>query len=175
MNKSTIRAFGIALFLVGALLSIADRLDLNIGLPTVSSSNDKDVEELQKKLEQATKEIATLKANSAKETGNETGNENKQQENATDTSAEDKRTDSTPKADKNADNEVTMTLQIYSGITPYIVAQKLEDGGIITNSVEMELLLANAKYARSLQIGSYEVNSSMSLEEIAKLITGKKQ
>ncbi len=171
MNKSTIRAFGIALFLVGALLSIADRLDLNIGLPTVASSNDKDVEELQKKLEQATKEISTLKANSTKETGNE----NKQQENATDTSAEDKRTDSTPKADKNADNEVTMTLQIYSGITPYIVAQKLEDGGIITNSVEMELLLANAKYARSLQIGSYEVNSSMSLEEIAKLITGKKQ
>ncbi|TKI50187.1 hypothetical protein [Lysinibacillus tabacifolii] len=171
MNKSAIRAFGIALFLVGALLSIADRLDLNIGLPTVASSNDTDVEELQKKLEQATKEIATLKANSTKETGNE----NKQQENATDTSAEDKRTDSTPKADKNADNEVTMTLQIYSGITPYIVAQKLEDGGIITNSVEMELLLANAKYARSLQIGSYEVNSSMSLEEIAKLITGKKQ
>lgn len=167
MNKSAIRAFGIALFLVGALLSIADRLDLNIGLPTVASSNDKDVEELQKKLEQATKEIATLKANSTKETGNE----NKQQENTTDTSTEDKRIDSTP----NADNEVTMTLQIYSGITPYIVAQKLEDGGIITNSVEMELLLANAKYARSLQIGSYEVNSSMSLEEIAKLITGKKQ
>ena len=167
MNKSAIRAFGIAIFLVGALLSLADRLDLNIGLPTVASSNDKDVEELQKKLEQATKEIATLKANSTKETGNE----NKQQENTTDTSTEDKRIDSTP----NADNEVTMTLQIYSGITPYIVAQKLEDGGIITNSVEMELLLANAKYARSLQIGSYEVNSSMSLEEIAKLITGKKQ
>jgi len=55
------------------------------------------------------------------------------------------------------------------------VAQKLEDGGIITNSVEMELLLANPKYARSLQIGSYEVNSSMTLEEIANLITGKKQ
>lgn len=167
MNKSAIRAFGIALFLVGALLSLADRFDLNIGLPTVASSNDKDVEELQKKLEQATKEITALKADSTKETVDE----NKQQENATDTSAKNKHTDSTP----NADNEVTMTLQIYSGITPYIVAQKLEDGGIITNSVEMELLLANAKYARSLQIGSYEVNSSMSLEEIAKLITGKKQ
>lgn len=50
MNKSAIRAFGIAIFLVGALLSIADRLDLNIGLPTVASSNDKDVEELQKNL-----------------------------------------------------------------------------------------------------------------------------
>ena len=68
-----------------------------------------------------------------------------------------------------------MSLQIYSGITPYSVAQKLEDGGIITNSVEMELLLANPKYARSLQIGSYEVNSAMTLEEIANLITGKKQ
>ncbi|MFJ5789302.1 hypothetical protein ACIP9G_04380 [Lysinibacillus sp. NPDC093197] len=168
MNKSSIRAFGVALFLVGALLSVADRFDLNIGLPTVASTNDKDVEELQKQLEQATKEIASLKAQTTKETVTE----NTKEENATDATAVSEHAESsTP----DSDDEVTMTLQIYSGITPYIVAQKLEDGGIITNSVEMELLLANAKYARSLQIGSYEVNSSMTLEEIAKLITGKKQ
>lgn len=168
MNKSSFRAFGIALFLVGALLSVAARFDLNIGLPTVASTNDKDVEELQKQLEQATKEIASLKAQTTKETVTE----NTKEENATDATAESEHAESsTP----DSDDEVTMTLQIYSGITPYIVAQKLEDGGIITNSVEMELLLANAKYARSLQIGSYEVNSSMTLEEIAKLITGKKQ
>ncbi|MGE7841026.1 hypothetical protein ACQKNX_09565 [Lysinibacillus sp. NPDC093712] len=168
MNKSSIRAFGVALFLVGALLSVADRFDLNIGLPTVASTNDKAVEELQKKFEQATKEIASLKAQTTKETVTQ----NTKEENATDATAEREHAESsTP----DSDDEVTMTLQIYSGITPYIVAQKLEDGGIITNSVEMELLLANAKYARSLQIGSYEVNSSMTLEEIAKLITGKKQ
>jgi len=168
MNKSSIRAFGVALFLVGALLSVADRFDLNIGLPTVASTNDKDVEELQKKLEQATKEIASLKAQSTIETVTE----NTMEENATDAPAESEHAENST---SNSDDEVIMTLQIYSGITPYIVAQKLEDGGIITNSVEMELLLANAKYARSLQIGSYEVNSSMTLEEIAKLITGKKQ
>ncbi|WP_337980811.1 hypothetical protein [Lysinibacillus sp. JNUCC-52] len=166
--KSSIRAFGIALFLVGALLSVADRFDFNIGLPTVASKNDKDVEELQQQLEQATKEIASLKAQSTKETVTESTKE----ANTTDGHAESEPAESSTPA---SDDTVKMTLQIYSGITPYIVAQKLEDGGIIPNSVEMELLLANAKYARSLQIGSYEVNSSMTLEDIAKLITRKKQ
>lgn len=165
MNKSAIRAFGIALFLVGAFLALAARFDLNIGLPTKASTNTEHVEELQKKLEQANKEIALLK-----EQAKQAPKENTPKTDTPKTTTKDNH--------KSADapaKDTTMSLQIYSGITPYIVAQKLEDGGIIENSVEMELLLANPKYARSLQIGSYEVNSSMSLEEIAKLITGKKQ
>jgi len=166
MNKSAIRAFGIALFLVGALLSLAERFDLNIGLPTVVSSTNPNVEELEKKLAEATNELASLKAQQT--------TEKTQEEKPTATTSESEQAVNNSGSTSDSNNEVTMTLQIYSGITPYIVAQKLEDGGIIANSVEMELLLANAKYARSLQIGSYEVNSSMTLEEIAKLITGKK-
>ncbi|PIJ96989.1 hypothetical protein [Lysinibacillus sphaericus] len=161
MNTSSIRSFGLAIFLVGALLALASRFDVNIGLPEKDSSNQQQVEELQNKLHQANQEIATLKK--------QVKQVHTTEETTTAVSSE-----PSVKEDTNADG-TTMTLQIYSGITPYIVAQKLEDGGIIPNSVEMELLLANAKYARSLQIGSYEVNSSMSLEEIAKLITGKKQ
>ncbi|MEA0554890.1 hypothetical protein U1P98_09905 [Lysinibacillus irui] len=160
MNKSAIRAFGIAIFLVGALLALAGRYDVNMGLPMKDSPNLQQVEELQMKLDKANKEIASLKE------------QLKPVHKTEETSSPDA---SEQSADKTNTDEKMMTLQIYSGITPYIVAQKLEDGGIITNSVEMELLLANAKYARSLQIGSYEVNSSMTLEEIAKLITGKKQ
>ena len=40
-------------------------------------------------------------------------------------------------------------------------------------AVEMELFLAQPEYARSIQIGQYQVNSSMSIEEIANLITRK--
>lgn len=160
MNKSSIRSFGVAIFLVGAILALASRFDVNIGLPEKDSSNQQQVEELQNKLNQANQEIAALKK--------QVKQVHTTEETTTDSS------EPSVKEDNNAD-DTTMILQIYSGITPYIVAQKLEDGGIISNSVEMELLLANAKYARSLQIGSYEVNSSMSLEEIAKLITGKKQ
>lgn len=160
MNKSTIRAFGLAIFVVGALLALASRFDVNIGLPAKSSSNPQYVEELQDKLNKADQEIAALKKQVKQvHTTEETSTSDSSEQPAKETSAD----------------GTTMTLQIYSGITPYIVAQKLEDGGIIPNSVEMELLLANARYARSLQIGAYEVNSSMSLEEIAKLITGKKQ
>jgi len=160
MNKSAIRAFGIAIFLVGALLALANRFDVNIGLPIKEFSNHQQVEELQNKLNKANQENASLK-------------EQLKQVNTTEKTST---TDSSEQAVEQTDTEVTsMSLQIYSGITPYSVAQKLEDGGIITNSVEMELLLANPKYARSLQIGSYEVHSSMTLEEIANLITGKKQ
>ncbi|MGE7687737.1 hypothetical protein ACQKMI_00855 [Lysinibacillus sp. NPDC097214] len=164
MNKSAIRAFGIALFLVGALLALAVRFDFNIGLPTKASKNAEHVEELQEKLDQANKEIALLK-----EQVKQAPKENTQKTDVPKTTAKDK--DESP----SQGNLATMTLQIYSGMEPYTVAKKLEDGGVIENSVEMELLLANPKYARSLQIGAYELNSSMSLEDIAKLITGKKQ
>lgn len=161
MNNSAIRAFGIALFLVGALIAFATRFDFSIGLPTKASTNGEQVMELQKKLAQANQEIASLK-----EQIKQVPKENTEKPNPS---------ESINKSVDSPKNSATMTLQIYSGMAPYTVAKKLEDGGIIDNSVEMELLLANAKYARSLQIGSYEVNSSMSLEEIARLITGKKQ
>lgn len=164
MTKSAIRAFGMAIFLVGAILALADRFDVNIGLATVSSSTDKDVAALQKKLDTATKEIASLKEQLQKKAT------------PAPESATEEQKDSSPAVEEHTSklgNATTMTLQIYSGITPYVVAQKLEESAIIQNSVEMELLLANPKYSRSLQIGAYEVNSSMSNEEIAKLITGK--
>lgn len=168
MNNSSIRAFGIAIFLIGALLALADRFDINIGLSTAASSSEKEITELQKKLDAANKEIASLKKqlpekSSAKSESTDEG--------LTDNKAEIK--EQTKDSAESGDVK-KMTLQIYSGVTPYVVAQKLEDGGIISNSVEIELLLANSKYSRSLQIGAYEVNSSMSIEEIAKLITGKK-
>ncbi|MFJ7735445.1 hypothetical protein ACIQ2D_03785 [Lysinibacillus sp. NPDC097287] len=168
MTNSSIRAFGIAIFLVGALLALADRFDINIGLSSVDPSSNKEITELQQKLDAANKEITSLKEQLPEKSTAKSASEDK---GLTDNKAEVK--EQTKDSAESADTK-TMTLQIYSGVTPYVVAQKLEDGGIIPNSVEMELLLANAKYSRSLQIGAYEVNSSMSIEEIAKLITGKK-
>lgn len=48
MNASSIRAFGIALFLIGAMLSLAQRFDLNIGLATNPDPSDKEIVSLQK-------------------------------------------------------------------------------------------------------------------------------
>lgn len=165
MNSSSLRAFGIALFLVGALFTLAERFNINIGLATGTASSDKEVVALQKKLDAANKEIASLKVQIPDKTNDEPKPTDKEKNN---------NTSDVEEQTKESGDAKTMTLQIYSGITPYVVAQKLEEGDIIANSVEMELLLANPKYSRSLQIGSYEVNSSMSNEEIAKLITGKK-
>lgn len=167
MNTSSIRAFGMAIFLVGAMLALAERFDVNIGLASSTYSTDKEVASLQKKLDTANKEIASLKEQLPEKATVQSESANGE---LNDHTSDDEKTNATSKPE----DIKTMTLQIYSGVTPYVVAQKLEDGGIISNGVEMELLLANAKYSRSLQIGLYEVNSSMSNEEIAKLITGKK-
>ena len=168
MNTSSLRAFGMAIFLVGAMLALAERFDVNIGLATNTYSTDKEVASLQKKLDTANNEIASLKEQlPEKATVQSESADGELNEHISD---DDEKTNATSKPE----DTKTMTLQIYSGVTPYVVAQKLEDGGIISNGVEMELLLANAKYSRSLQIGLYEVNTSMSNEEIAKLITGKK-
>lgn len=164
MTKSSIRAFGMAIFLVGAILALADRFDVNIGLATVTSSTDKEVAALQTKLDVANKEIASLKEQLQKKaTAQPESVAKEQKDNSPDV------VEQTPELGE----AKTMTLQVYSGITPYVVAQKLEEGDIIQNSVELELLLANPKYSRSLQIGLYEVNSSMTNEDIAKLITAK--
>ena len=159
MNKSAIRAFGIAIFLVGALLALASRFDVNIGLPIKDFSNQQQVEALQNKLKKANQEIASLK----------------DQLKQVHTTEKLLRQMQLNKLVKKRIRMLQRCLCKSIVVSPYSVAQKLEDGGIITNSVEMELLLANPKYARSLQIGSYEVHSSMTLEEIANLITGKKQ
>ena len=38
----------------------------------------------------------------------------------------------------------------------------------------MELFLAKPEYAKYIQIGQFDLNSSMTIEEIANIITGKK-
>lgn len=161
MRKSSIRAFGMAVFLIGALLTIADRFDLNVGLPTVASTTDKDMVNLQKKLDAANKEITSLKQASAQTNPDNTENESN-------------KADDSQKSE-NEQEIVKMQLNIYRGISTYVISKMLEDGHIIPNHVEMDLLLANPKYARNLQIGTYEVNSSMSLEEIANTITRQQE
>ncbi|GLC88636.1 hypothetical protein [Lysinibacillus piscis] len=162
MNKSSLRAFGIALFLVGALITLAQRFDINIGLPATAVTKTDDSAKWQKRLQQAQEEIASLQKQLSQESSTEVETETPEEA-------------STDSENTTTEDVNMMTLQIYSGMTPYTVAQKLEVGGIIDNAVEMELLLANPRYARSLQIGFYDINSAMSLEEIARLITGKKQ
>lgn len=159
MKRSFFRAFGIACFLIGALLYVVDRYDLPISITASENKTDqKEVEKLKKQLEDANKLIKEL----------ESKLEEKNEKDKETTEAE------TSKDETKEDEIVKGTLYIYSGLSIQDVAKKLKEMGIVKNSVEMELFLAQPEYSRSLQIGQYELNSSMSVEEIANIITGKK-
>lgn len=164
MKKSSLRAFGIACFLIGALLTTIDQFNGNI--PFMSTSNDdktieqykKTITKLEKELNATKKQVTALEENQSTKTTKVNDSKLK-----------------TSKGENNSQDVVSGTLYIYSGITPYEVGKKLEDLGIVKNGVEMELYLAKPEYAQSIQIGQFELNSSMSIEEIAKIITGKKK
>lgn len=156
MKRSSLRAFGFAFFLIGALLTINSK----VNIPYISSESEnvdqykENITKLEHQLDEANKQISLLKQNEQSNTQSQTDIHSTKEMN---------------------DDVVTGTLYIYRGLTPADVAQKLKDLGVINNSVEMELFLAQPEYAKSLQKGQFELNSLMSVEEIAAIITGKQQ
>lgn len=75
-----------------------------------------------------------------------------------------------------ATSEVTTTgikiITITSGMSSTGVSNLLEEMGIIQDSKEFDTFLRNGGYSRKILVGSYEVSSDASFEEIAKKITG---
>ena len=68
---------------------------------------------------------------------------------------------------------VTATLVIKSGMYSEKVSQELQRMGIISDWADFNLYLSDNKYDVVIKTGTYTVNSSMTYEELAKLITGK--
>ena len=68
---------------------------------------------------------------------------------------------------------VAATLVIKSGMYSEKVSQELQRMGIISDWVDFNQYLSDNKYDVVIKTGTYTVNSSMTYEELAKLITGK--
>ncbi|MFY3793124.1 hypothetical protein ACOQFO_15725 [Ureibacillus sp. MALMAid1270] len=172
MNKSSIRAFGIACFLIGAVYLLFDINDTK----TIASSEYEDkINTLEQQLKSANEQIKLLKE---EKKSNETADSKDSTESGTSNKSEQPEPDSSTSNDDSTENEssneiVKATLHIYSGLTAYDIGKKLEDLGIVKNGLEMELYLAKPEFAKSIQIGQFELDSSMTIEEIANLITGK--
>ena len=62
-------------------------------------------------------------------------------------------------------------LHIQSGMTSRDISISLEQAGIIQNKQDFEDYLTAQDLSGKIQIGQYELNSSMSLKEIAAIIT----
>lgn len=177
IRGTTIRGLGIGLFLAGAIYAGSAQF----GAVTPSdNANTADVAALEKEIKSLQEQLARQNAEQpVKETTKpkETVKEEKEPpkaEPAPKPKAEEPKKEKPEKLNediKQTEHLIKTTLQVYPGASAYDIAKRLEDEGIIKNSVELELLLANEKYARSIQVGSFDINSDMSLEDIADTIT----
>lgn len=151
--KSSMRAFGIGLFLAGASLALYDQFAPN--------SEKKDIKEYEQQIEEYETKIAKLEKQLEQPT-------NEQQKSPTASVSKDKEIMS------NTEDVLSATIYIYENVTLYSIGQQVEDEGIIANGRELELFLSKPEYARSIQKGAFDLRSDMTIEQIAKVITGKK-
>ncbi|MCK1999010.1 hypothetical protein SAMN04487786_1856 [Paenisporosarcina quisquiliarum] len=154
MNK-TIRNIGIGLFLAGAAFQIEEIVEKE-EITSTSTITEDDYEQAQQELTEVKKQLAELQLdlNTAQQ----------DQTNATDKVVETATTEQTPTV-------ASMTLSVEVGMASSEISAQLAEAGIILNKVDMDNYLSDQGLAERIQIGNYELNSSMSLKQIAETIT----
>jgi len=76
---------------------------------------------------------------------------------------------------KNAANvNRTFELRISPGMTPDKIAQILEKANIIHSAKQFSEYINQNRFSQKLQVGTYKLNSQMTIEEITKTITKSK-
>ena len=152
-----LKYIGIGLFIAGLLFSLGERFDI----PYIESSNNSEADRLKNEIDSLNKTITTLE-----DKIKELNNGDDEQTNTSHTKNESSKLDS---------DIVTGTIYIYESVSLYDIGKQAEDLNIIKNGRELELFLAKPEYSRSIQIGAFELSSDMTLEQMARILTGKKQ
>lgn len=162
--KSSLRAFGIGIFLTGAAFASYDYL--------FPENNLSDTEELEKQVALYEQQIEKLTAQLKQKAEAKDEVESKQPSiDSSENEAVDEKTETT---DTSSPDVVKATIYIYEDVSIYTIGQQAEDLGIVKNGRELELYLAKPEYSRSIQKGAFDLSSDMTIEEIAKTLTGKK-
>ena len=145
MNKIAIRYLGIGIFLSGTILTMYNAFSLD------TSSSEKDLETAyiasQEELQAVKQQLADLQLNI-----DNANNESSQQTVTTQPVR-------------------TTILTIETGMTPSEVSTLLENTQIIDNKNELEDYLIENKLTSKVQVGKYELNSEMSIQQIVDIIT----
>ena len=158
--KSSLRAFGIGLFVAGASMALFDKLP--------SDSSQKDNAAYEKQLDDYEKQIAELTQQLNEQ--NPGSAKSKKVDEQTTSTAEDK---TAATKEENKSGVVEETIYIYENVSIYTIGQQAEDLGIVTNGRELELYLSKPEFARSIQKGTFDLRSDMTIEEIAQVLTGQ--
>jgi hypothetical protein len=152
MKKSTLRAFGIGLFLAGVGLQLLN----NIGSTDSNSINSEEsFEQTQKELTDVKQQLAQLQIDL----------ENAQKEPLQEATK--------PAQEESSHNLANTALEIKSGMTSSDIGAWLENAGIIKHKQDFEDYLTAHNMTASIQTGKFEVNPSMTIKQIADSITRK--
>ena len=183
--KHKLKYLGIGLFVAGVIFSLGERFEIPF-VETNKNVTTNSETHFEKEITLLNKTIATLE-----DEVEQFNNENKLLK-SSGNMITDEETDSTTatgnvstgghtgaKSNSSSDSSsptdvVTGTIYIYESVTLYDIGQQVEDLHIIENGRELELYLAKPEYSRSIQKGVFELSSNMTLEEMAKILTGKK-
>lgn len=154
MNK-TIRNIGIGLFLAGATFQI-EAIITKEDISSTGAITQESYAQAQQELTDVKQQLAKLQLdlNSARQ-----DRTNESEQVITETPAD------------HIPSEASMTLDIQKGMTSSEISAKLEDAGIIQNKMDLNNYLTDQGLAGRIQLGNYEVNSSMSLKQIAETFT----
>lgn len=165
--KKSLRAFGIGLFVAGASMTLVEQFS--------SNSDEMDGSKYEQQLKEYEDQITALREQLDQfQTGEVTDNTTPVESEPTSI----KKTESDNKPSKLAEQNSTegvveATIYIYENVSIYTIGQQAEDLGIVANGRELELYLAKPEYSRSIQKGAFDLRSDMTIEEIAKVLTGQ--
>lgn len=160
--KKSMRAFGIGIFLTGAVIAGYDQF-----FPDQQTA---DMRALEKQIKQYEQQIEALNEQLAHQESSETTETNEKEEPAVHTES----VKDSKKSTESSKDVLEATIYVYENVSIYTIGQQTEDLGIVENGRELELFLAKPEYARSIQKGAFDLRSDMTIEEIAKILTGKK-
>ncbi|TQS74552.1 endolytic transglycosylase MltG [Ornithinibacillus gellani] len=125
-----------------------------------TEKTDKDDKQDQAKDDQTT----DSKDNSKKET-------DKKEDNTKDKTSEHEKTDKKDDKKDDKDKVVTYTLKIESGMPSSTIGDLLEENKVIKDGSKFNKYLEDEGYSLKIQLGNFKVNSDMTFNEIAKLLT----
>ncbi|QTD41689.1 endolytic transglycosylase MltG [Sporosarcina sp. Te-1] len=151
MLRDIFRSVGIGCLLAGGILYFVG--PASEGHP--KTADDSRVKQLEEELEAVKKELAIAQRTSSVDTNKVNQTEKPQKEKAT-----------------SSEGQIVKTiLTIETGAVSTKISSRLERAGIIDSAKEFDQYLQTNGLSGRIQVGDYEVDSSMDLKTIAAIIT----
>ncbi|MBU0904347.1 MAG: endolytic transglycosylase MltG [Firmicutes bacterium] len=155
--SSIMRGLGIGLFTAGILFTFISVPNSSDGSTTAPNGYElvksEELKSLQEELSTSKEQLAQIQLDL----------EAMSKENNTDEQVEE--------VDDPSSDQVKTVLIIRSGMTSTDISSILEQTNIIKNRKDFDQYLEDKKLSEGIQIGTYELNSYMTIAEVANLIT----